>query len=428
MKKFLVLLKKEIKELITLQTILPMLIVVVMFSLVGNIMSKETAKLSAPQSILILNQDTSAVGNKIFEILKSANFKPEILTGINSDQALIRAKNDRTPSLLIISKDFEKNINNFIPQSIVVYKIAENFSISSDVKYAGLDKAVSIINTHYSNEWILKKKTGIEPEILKNPIKTNEFVIMRDKMANIPLSVVSGYIKKQTTFIPIILFLVIILASQMVAMAVAGEKENKTFEILLSSPINRKTIIFAKLIAAGLVSFLLAGIYMIGMNSYMKGIAGGSISTGDGLMTVFASLGIIITPIGYLLLGLSLFMGILVGLAMAMILGILSENIKSIQATITPLMILVLLPYLLVLLLDVNTISPILKYIIYIIPFSHPFLATQNIILGDYMPIIYGIIYQFIVFMIFVVIGTKIFSSDKIITLKLNFNKKKQIR
>jgi len=424
-KKFLVLLKKEIKELITLQTVLPMLIMVIVFALIGNMMSKETAKLTAPQSILILNQDTISVGNKISGILESASFKPEVLTGIDIAETLNTAKKNKVSSILIITNGFEDNMNNFRPQPIVIYKIAENFSISSDVKYSGLDRAVSVINTYYSNEWISKNKTGIEPEILKNPVKANEFVNIKNKIANVPLSAVSGYIKKQTIFIPIILFMVIILASQMVAMAVAGEKENKTFEILLSSPINRKTIIFAKLIAAGLVALLLAGVYMIGMNSYIKGMTGGSISTGDGLMSIFASLGIIITPIGYLMLGLSLFMGILVGLSIAMILGILSENIKSVQAAITPLMILILLPYFLVLFLDINTISPVLKYVIYAIPFSHPFLAAQNIILGNYMPIIYGIIYQFVVFMIFVIISTRIFSSDKVITLRFKFRKRR---
>ena len=402
-----------------------MLIMVIVFALIGNMMSKETAKLTAPQSILILNQDTISVGNKISGILESASFKPEVLTGIDIAETLNTAKKNKVSSILIITNGFEDNMNNFRPQPIVIYKIAENFSISSDVKYSGLDRAVSVINTYYSNEWISKNKTGIEPEILKNPVKANEFVNIKNKIANVPLSAVSGYIKKQTIFIPIILFMVIILASQMVAMAVAGEKENKTFEILLSSPINRKTIIFAKLIAAGLVALLLAGVYMIGMNSYIKGMTGGSISTGDGLMSIFASLGIIITPIGYLMLGLSLFMGILVGLSIAMILGILSENIKSVQAAITPLMILILLPYFLVLFLDINTISPVLKYVIYAIPFSHPFLAAQNIILGNYMPIIYGIIYQFVVFMIFVIISTRIFSSDKVITLRFKFRKRR---
>jgi len=426
MNKFLILLKKEIKELITIQLVLPLIIMVLLFSFIGNIMSKETAKMFAPQPIFILNQDTQEAGNKISEILKTANFKPEILEASSVDEALTTLKEKNNPSLLVIPLNFGKNMNNFKSQQLLVYKIMKNFSIMSNAKYSAPDKAMVVINTYYSNEWIQKKKTSIEPEILKNPIKSNEFVIIGDKQANIPLSAVLGYIQKQTTFIPIILFIVIIIAAQMVAMAVASEKENKTFEILLSSPINRKTIIFAKLLAAGLVALLFAGVYMIGMNYYMKGITGGSISNSDGLESVFQSLGIVITPLSYILLGLSLFMGILVALAMAMILGIMADSIKSVQAVITPLMILVLLPYLLVLFLDINSLSPLIKYIIYAIPFSHPFLASQGVFLGEYVPIIYGIIYQFIIFMVFVLIATKIFSSDKIITLKINFSRKRQ--
>jgi ABC-2 type transport system permease protein len=425
-KKFLILLKKEIKELITLQMILPLIVMVVIFSFIGNMVSKETAKMKAPQPILIANQDTKESGEKLSEILEAANFKPTILDKIDIDKALIQARESNILTILVISSDFKKNMDSFKPQEIMVYKIAENFSIISSAKYSGLDRAIAIINTYYSNEWIQKKNVNIAPEILKNPIKTNEIVVIKDKKANVPLSAVLGYIQKQTIFIPIILFMVIIMAAQMVAMAVASEKENKTFEILLSSPINRKTIIFAKLIGAGVVALLFAGVYMIGFNFYMKGLTSGATpATGDGLMNIFASLGIIIGPLGYLLLGLSLFMGILVALAISMVLGIMADSVKSVQTVVTPLMVLILIPYFLILFININSLSPILRYIVYAIPFSHPFLASQNIFLGSFAPIVYGIIYQFVIFMIFVILAARIFSSDKIITLKLRFGKRK---
>jgi len=426
MKKFLILLKKEIKELITIQMILPLIVMVVIFSFIGNMISRETAKMKAPQPILIINQDTKESGEKLSEILRAANFKPTILDKIDIDKALIQARESNILTILVISSDFKKNMDSFKPQEIMVYKIAENFSIISSAKYSDLDRAIAIINTYYSNEWIQKKNVNIAPEILKNPIKTNEIVVIKDKKANVSLSLVLSYIQKQTIFIPIILFMVIIMAAQMVAMAVASEKENKTFEILLSSPINRKTIIFAKLIGAGVVALLFAGVYMIGFNFYMKGLTSGATpATGDGLMNIFASLGIIIGPLGYLLLGLSLFMGILVALAISMVLGIMADSVKSVQTVITPLMVLILIPYFLILFININSLSPILRYIVYAIPFSHPFLASQNIFLGSYAPIVYGIIYQFVVFMIFVILAARIFSSDKIITLKLRFGKRK---
>lgn len=426
MKKFLILLKKEIRELITIQLILPLIIMVLMFSFIGDMLSKETAKIMTPQPIIILNQDKESVAEKISGILSSANFKPNILSGNDVESAITQTKKDKISLLLIIPSDFEKNIQSFKPQEITVYKIVNNFSVFSSVKYSSLDKAISAISLNYSNEWIQKKSVNITPEILKNPVKSNELVIIGDKRANISLSLVLSFIQKQVMFIPIILFMVIIMAAQMVAMAIASEKENKTFEILLSSPINRKTIIFSKLIGAGIVALLFAGVYMIGFNSYMNGIIGGASSAISGNMVkIFESLGIVIGPFGYVLLGLSLFMGILVALAIAMILGIMAESVKSVPAVMAPLMIFVLLPYFLISFMNINAFAPIARYAIYAIPFSHPFLASQNIFLGDYAPIIYGIIYQFAVFMVFVIITTKIFASDKVITLKIKFGKKK---
>jgi ABC-2 type transport system permease protein len=295
----------------------------------------------------------------------------------------------------------------------------------ASAKFQSADKAIAIINDYLSTDWIKKSKINIESNILKNPVQSNEFVALTDKVANVPFNSVYGFVQQQTTFIPIILFFVIIVAAQMVAMAVANEKENKTLEILLSSPISRKTIVFSKLVGAGLVALLFAAVYMVGFYNYLGSLSPKADITGD-IGLAIASLGISLGIGSYLLLGISLFLGILVALAIAMILGVLIDSIKNIQAVITPLMILVLLPYLLVMFLDFNSLSSVFKWIIYVIPFSHPFLAIQQMMVHNYLAVILGIVYQLIVFIIFVAIAAKIFSSDKILTLKLNFGKRKR--
>ncbi len=221
-----------------------------------------------------------------------------------------------------------------------------------------------------------------------------------------------------------------IIASQMVAMAMANEKENKTLETLLSSPVNRKTIVFAKLIGAGTVALLSAGFYMIGFRSYINGITGTMAKNpASGQVTqILKDLGIVFGPVEYILLGASLFLGILVALAMAMILGSMTESSKNIQSIITPLMLLVLIPYFLTLFLDINAISPIARFALYIIPFMHTFLSVQKLMAHDYLFVIFGIIYQLIVFIIFVALAAKIFSSDKILTLKFSFKRKKKLQ
>jgi ABC-2 type transport system permease protein len=92
---------------------------------------------------------------------------------------------------------------------------------------------------------------------------------------------------------------------------------------------------------------------------------------------------------------------------------------------VAPLTMVIMIPYFLIMFLDLNSISPALKYVIYAIPFSHPFLAAPNLMLHQYRNIWLGIGYMALLFLVFVFIAAKIFASDKILTLNLNFKKKK---
>ncbi|MGD0781976.1 MAG: hypothetical protein ABSA30_03845 [Candidatus Aminicenantales bacterium] len=59
------------------------------------------------------------------------------------------------------------------------------------------------------------------------------------------------------------------------------------------------------------------------------------------------------------------------------------------------------------------------------IPFSHPFLAVQNLYLQNYGAILAGIGYEVVVFAVLVLIAARIFSTDKILTMKLRWGKKR---
>ena len=108
-----------------------------------------------------------------------------------------------------------------------------------------------------------------------------------------------------------------------------------------------------------------------------------------------------------------------------MILGVLAEDFRSAQNMIMPLMFMVMIPYFISLFADINTVSLPLKIFILAIPFSHPFLVSQNLYLGNYGMIAAGLAYMLIVFIILVIFAARIFSTDKILTMKLRFGKKK---
>jgi len=430
MRKFFILLKKEIMELLTPQMLVPLLAVALVFVFVGKIIGSQTSKMKESQAIEILDQDNSPTSRAVIEIIKKANFSPDVSRDLTDEQLVRTAKDKNEKIALIIPKGFEAGINKLEPQKIEVHTIIKNFSILAAQNSQVLNAAIAAINDGLSNQLLVKSLPKTDPSAIKKPVLTNDFVIIGEKQANVSPAAVTGFITSQTTLIPIILFLVIIFASQLIATSIASEKENKTLETLLSSPVSRKSIVASKLMAAGLVALLAAGAYLFGLRYYMTGITGGGMpgaTAGAGATTqaAIADLGLTLGASDYLLLGLSLFLGILAALAIAIILGSFAEDAKAAQGLIAPLMILILIPYILTMLLDVASLSIGLKILIWLIPFSHPFMAAPNLLLGQTANVWYGIAYLVFFFVLFVFIAAKISGSDKIITLKLNFKKRK---
>ncbi len=427
MKKFLVLVKKEIMELLTLEMLLPMVAVVLIFVFIGKVIGGETAKLQAPQPVSVVDMDNSDTSKKIIEIFNKSNLQVRLSAENNTDKALADAKAKNEKALLIIPAGFGEAILNYRPQQIATYTIVKNFSLTAAIGGSAVSGALAQANETIGNELLARKINGINPVDFKQPIKANEFVVIAGRAANISMSAVAGFISSQTTFIPIVLFIVIIFAAQMVITSVALEKENKTLEVLLSSPVSRESIVASKLVGAGVVSLLMAGFYMFGMNYYISGLSSRLTQTfsDSAMQAALAQLGLNFTLTDYILLGLCLFVSILAALAIAIILGSFAETTISAQSLITPLMVIILVPYFLTSFLDITSLSPALQWIVYAIPFSHTFSAAPNILLGQYQKVWLGIGYISLFFIVAVYIAAKIFTSEKIFTLKINFGRKK---
>jgi ABC-2 type transport system permease protein len=316
-------------------------------------------------------------------------------------------------------------LNQKQQQKLDIYTVLNDLSFAQSRKSQIISQASAVINEYFSTKLIAGSKNSDNPQFYRTPVLPNEYVIVGEKMANITYSQVGSYISTQTYFIPIILFLVIVIASQLVAFAIASEKENKTLETLLSMPVGRKTIVTAKLVASAVVALLSAAIYLFGIRSYMGNITGGAIggSSSEAVKQAITNLGLNLGTTDFILLGVSLFLGILAALAIALVLGAFAEDAKSVQGVTTPLMVLIFIPYLLTIFVNVDAASPLLKYLVYVIPFSHSFLASQNILFHRYVLYIAGNIYLLLFFVLFVVLASKIFSSDKILTLKLKFKR-----
>lgn len=426
MKRFTNLLVKEIRELISYQLVISLAFTMGLFYFMGELAKKEAKRAEAEQKISVLDLDHSDLSKGLLDGLRLAKFQIEAVAQNDETAAIEAAKKSDTSLLLVVPQGFGESVSGLEPKKIDSYTFLRSFSLSSLRKSEIFKAIVSATNNYLSNENLKKKVPGIDPEVLKNPIKSRDFVIVNDRMAQGSAAAIAGFVYSQSIFVPIILMMIIIYSSQMVISAIAMEKQNKTLETLLTVPIKRTSIVITKMLAAGLVGLLSAAIYMIGFKSYMGGMMGDIKASAD-LTNVIQKLGLVLDSNGYLLLGISLFFAILCALAMATILGVLAEDFRSAQSLIMPVIFLVLIPYFLSFFSDIRTLSLPVKLLVLAIPFSHPFLASQNIILENYSAVLYGILYMAFFFLVLVVMAARIFSTDRVLTMKLRWRKKKVV-
>jgi len=423
MKKFTNLLKKEIKELITRQLIGSLILTLVLFYFIGNIARSEMGKVQGVKDIYILDLDESDLSGEILRNLAFASFRINQVSVKDKDLAIDLVKKDSKISLLlIIPKGFASSVSSSQPKEIETYSFIRSFSMSSSINSEIVNQIIVSINNYLSDNILKTKLPDLSPKIIKNPIRNRNFIVVKDRIAEGSITDVNNFVYSQSIFVPIILMMIIVFSSQMVLSAIAMEKQDKTLETLLTVPISRNHIVIAKMLASGIVGLVSAGIYMIGFRFYMGGFMGNTPNVQ--VNEVVQKLNLRFTADSYILLGISLFLAILCALALATILGVLTEDLKSAQSASFPLVFLVLIPYFLTILSDINSLELPLRVIVLAIPFTHPFLASQNLMFGNYAVVLYGILYTLVVFMILVFIAGRIFSTDRILTMKLGFRKR----
>ncbi len=428
MKKFLNLLQKEIRELITIQLFISLLFTIFLFYFIGQMLRTEVKKAMRVQEIAVLNLDDSAFSQDLIGALKSANFEPKVVPERDKDKAIQWTKGTDINLLLVIPEGYGRSVEKFENKEIETYSFLRTFSIVGSRSSVIINAVIRTMNQFLSNDYLKKKIPEISPEQLKNPIKSKNFVIVKDRMAEGAAEKIAGFVSSQSIFVPIILMMIIIYASQMVISAIAMEKQNKTLETLLTVPISRTAIVTAKMVASAVVGLISAVIYMIGYRNSMGSFMGDvSQAVSSGMGDAVQKLGLAMTTKGYIILGISLFFAILVALALATILGVLAEDFRAAQSLIMPLIFLVMIPYFLSFFSDPRNLSLPMKIFLYAIPFSHPFLTTQNLLLENYRAVALGILYMFAFFVVLIIIAARIFSTDRVLTMKLRFGKKKLV-
>ena len=420
MNNFYNLVKKEMKELITRQMIISLVFMAVMFAMMGKFIGGIEEEQKKPVKAAILNLDKTLISDNFLKnMVQQGNIQMNMINESSTEKALEKIEESEMKALLVVTPGFGKNIEEMKAAELETYSIVKGLSITG-MRGGSLLEIINAMNRQMSLNFIQEIAPDKNAQDILYPIRASEFVVVQGKAVRGSPAMIEGLAMSQSIMIPVILMMAIMYAGIMVITSMGMEKENKTLETLLTLPVKRKSIVAGKMAGAAVVASIMTVVYMIGFSYYTSSFTPG---VSGAAMTAVRELGLMMTPVSYLLLAASLFLAILVALSLSMILGLFAQDARSAQAMNMPIVLLVMFPFFVLMFKDIESLPLALKVILYLIPFSHPTIAAKTLIFHNYLPVIGGMIYMasFAVAVIYVCV--RIFNTDKVLTARFSFKR-----
>ncbi len=409
--------KKEVKELLTPSTLIPIIIMAAIFGSLGNIIGGAGQEATKAPVIGIVDQDHSVLSEVASKTLdKSAKV---VFTGSSVSEGLTALEREDGIALIIIPSGFGERILSNKSGEYQILWIMKGTGLMDTISSSNVDSSLQLASASISKE-IIDSHASVNSTVILNPTVKNETTIFKGKeMVGISPGLISGFMSQQAFVVPLIVLMVIIMAGSMVISSMGTEKENKTLETLLTLPVKRSSIVFGKLAGSAIVGLILAVIYMIGLGYYTSSISAGS-------PIDMAKYGLTLDAFDYILVGISLFLGLLSALALCMLLGIFAKNYKSAQTLTMPITLLAMIPMFAVMMLDFNTMPLVGQVLLFAIPFTHPMMAIRSLMFDDYTLVVGGIVYETIFAIATMAIAVWLFRKDILLTGRLTAGGKKQ--
>lgn len=437
--KFFKLLRKEISELFTKEIIVSMIFTVVLLFAMGNLMTGTMQDIIFSDTVNIIDCDNTEFTAEIMDFLEENGYGVNLLPADKYTGNIAEdMKNYGEAEAILIPEGFtEKILNEKKPSEIIVIcSMKSTTSVTAMTSGASVSDAANGIS--FAVEKMLYEKYGISPDdsiFAQTAVEIGDVTIAGGKSANVAIEAIASITMMRNMVVVMMIFFLVLFASQMIITAIATEKIDKTLETLLSAPVSRMTIILSKMTAAAIVSVINAVAYMIGFAGYMSGMSAGMspeelgnmVSSGEvDISSAIETLNFSLNIGDLFLIGLQMFMTILIALSVSIILGALAKDAKSTQTLVMPIMIAITLPFMMTLLGGSSGESSMIDIVMSIIPFTHTFRALDNIAFGNMTAYWLGFLYQAVCLVICLILAVRIFTTDKIFTVSLNFRGRKK--
>jgi ABC-2 type transport system permease protein len=419
LKGFTTILVKELKELMRDPKILIGMIVLplVIFPVMGLVLgyAVESAQEQAQKATLLVVNNDGGNWSQTFISYLNGTMNVAVINNMNPQQVVSQnlLTEYNSTQLVEIPADFSQNMTQHIDDG--------DFTVTATLNVYGVFQGGGIFSNIGSSGFSIFVN-GFNRAIAPDVVYTSQSTIIKGEIQQgIDPATLSGLLISQSLALPITVMIMLTYSMQIAATSVAMEKEEKTLETLLTVPVDRFSILMGKLSSTMIVAGVAAIAVLFGYTYMLGSITMGIPTTGS---VDLLALGLVPSPLGYALLGISLFVTLLSALALAVIISAFSEDVRGAQALVGYLYPLIFIPSLALIYLDINTLPLAIKAVLFAIPYSQPIIASKAVVLGDYTTVIFGIIYVAAFTVVIMYIASRLFATEKILTAKLKFRRK----
>jgi ABC-2 type transport system permease protein len=398
--------RKEFKELFTIATLIPIVVIAVVFGLVGQSIGSIGERMEEKPVIGIVDMDDGDFSDVAMSVLIE---KAEVIyDGNDVEEGLEEIREEDGVALLVIPENFSQEIYANHPGEIEIYWIMKGAGMMDSISSGVVEGLIQAVNQGISTK-LIQEDSSFDPALVLAPTQRVETTFFKGKeIEGLSSSQLGNMLSSQSIAIPIVVMMLIIMAGASVISSMGMEKENKTLETLLTLPVRRSNIVIGKMVGSALVGMIMAAIYMIGFSRYMSSFQISDINLAD--------FGLALGIQDYLLVGISLFTALLAGLSLCIVLGTFAKNYRSAQTLVFPITALAMISMFITMFKDFDTIPAVLRIFVFAIPFSHPMMAMRALMMDDYSLVIGGIAYTAVFTVIMIVVAVRIFNSDRLLT------------
>lgn len=399
--------------------VVPLLI----FPLMGGAISLSTqSAMSATQStrFALMNLDQgnySSLVTNYFSALPNVtvnDLQPQSLT-----EGMQAAMKENLSTLVVVPADFSAKVQARQQATLETYTTVTGFGIGQATGATATSAVLGSFSRALSAYYIVTASGGLDPSVALSPLSLNESTYLNGKLLNVSPATVASAGMEQSLGLPIATFIVLIFAMQIASTAMAVEKEQKTFETLLTLPVSRFQILGSKLVGSTVIAALGAVTSIIGFTYYMSLL--GSVAATPGATSVEVTASI---PF-YVFLGILLFLTLALATSIAIIISVFTSDVRGAQAVVGYLALPIIIPIFLVAFGDINTFSFALKGVVLAIPFSYVALYATAGIFGDLTYALVGIVYLTLWIVGTLYLASRLFNSERILTSRFSLRRMK---